>query len=133
MHVTIKRSPYAGKREAGAMRKKVIIIMLIIIAMMIGIGLWHWLRPAQYPQIEKILSNPKAYEGKVVTIEGELTDRTAFFIVVKFYKLRDKTGEIIVATQKVLPEVRSKVHVTGKINQAFSVGDQRLLVFVEEP
>ena len=46
--------------------------------------------------------------------------------------LRDKTGEIIVVTKKPLPEVRSKVRVTGKIDEAFSIGDQRLLVFVEE-
>ncbi len=104
----------------------------MVTAIMIGVGVWYYLRQAHYPQIEKILSNPKAYEGKVVTIEGEVTDRTSFFIVLKFYKLRDRTGEIIVVTQKPLPEVRSKVHVTGKIDEAFSIGNQRLLVFVEE-
>jgi hypothetical protein len=66
------------------MIKKVIIAILIIIAVVIGVGVWYYLRQAPYPQIEKILSNPKAYEGKVVTIEGEVTDRTSFFVVVKF-------------------------------------------------
>jgi hypothetical protein len=114
------------------MRRKIIIVLLTVTAVMIGVGAWYYLRQSQYPQIEKILSNPKAYEGKVITIEGEVTDRTSFFIVVKFYKLRDKTGEIIVVTQKPLPEIRSKVHVTGKIDEAFSIGDRRLLVFVQE-
>jgi hypothetical protein len=62
----------------------IIIAILIIIAVVIGVGVWYYLRQAPYPQIEKILSNPKAYEGKVVTIEGEVTDRTSFFVVVKF-------------------------------------------------
>jgi aspartyl/asparaginyl-tRNA synthetase len=114
------------------MRKKIILAILIVLAIMIGVELWRYLRQARYPQIEKILSHPKAYEGKVVTIEGEVTDRTSLFIVVKFFKLRDKTGEIIVVTKKPLPEIRSNVHVTGKIDEAFSIGDQRFLVFVEE-
>ena len=115
------------------MRKKLIIIILVVILAMIGIGVWQYLRQAKYPEIEKLLSNPKAYEGKVVTIEGEVTDRTAFFVFLKFYKMRDKTGEIIVATQKALPEMRSKARATGKINPAFPIGDEKLLVFVEEP
>lgn len=114
------------------MIKKVVIAILIVIAIVIGVGVWYYLRQTHYPQIENILSNPKAYEGKVVTIEGEVIDRTSFFIIVKFYKLRDKTGEIIVVTKKTLPEVRSKVRVTGRIDEAFSIGNQKLLVFVEE-
>ena len=115
-----------------AVIKKGIIIILILIAIPIGVWVWYHLRQACYPQIEKILSNPKTYEGKVITIEGEVTDRTSFFIVVNFYKLRDKTGEIIVVTQKSLPEVRSKVHVTGKIDGVFRIGNQKLMVFIEE-
>ncbi len=114
------------------MTKKVIIAILIAAAIVIGIGAWYYLRQTHYPQIQKILSNPKAYEGKVVTIEGEVSDRTSFFIVVKFYKVRDKTGEIIVVTKKSLPEVRSKIRVKGRIDEAFPIGDQKLLVFVEE-
>ena len=83
-------------------------------------------------RIENILSNPKAYEGKVVTIEGEVTDGTAFFVVLKFFKVKDKTGEIVVVTKKSLPELKSDVLVKGKIDEAFPVGDQKLLVFVEE-
>lgn len=114
------------------MIKKVVIAILIVVAIVIGVGVWYYLRQTHYPQIEKILSNPKAYEGKVITIEGEVTDQTSFFVVVKFYKLRDKTGEIIVVTKRPLPELRSRVHVTGRIDEAFSIGDQKLLVFVEE-
>ncbi len=114
------------------MGKKVIIAIVIVIAIVISGGVWYYVSRTHHPTIEKILSNPKAYEGKVVTIEGEVTDRTSFFVVIKFYKVKDNTGEIIVVTKKALPEARSKVLVTGKIDEAFPIGDQKLLVFMEE-
>jgi hypothetical protein len=114
------------------MPRKVIIAIVIIIIIAIGGGAWYYFSRIHHPTIEKILSNPKAYEGKVVTIEGEVTDRTSFFVIVKFYKIKDNTGEIIVVTKKALPEARSKVLVKGKIDEAFPIGDQKLLVFVEE-
>ena len=43
----------------------------------------------------------------MVTIEGEVTDRTSFFVAIKFYKVRDKTGEIIVVTKNTLPELKA--------------------------
>ena len=79
-----------------------------------------------------IFINPRAYEGKMVTIEGEVTDRTSFFVVIKFYKVRDKTGEIIVVTKKTLPELKTILRVKGKIDEAFPIGDLKLLVFWED-
>lgn len=111
-------------------------VIPILIVMAIGGGAWYYFYRAQHTSIETILGNPKAYEGKEVTIEGEVTDRTAFFAAIKFYRVRDKTGEIIVVTKKTLPEVRSTVRVKGSIDEAFQVGDQKLVVlageFVEE-
>lgn len=112
--------------------RKLIIPILIVIAMAVGGTAWYYFSQIRHTRIEKILSNPTAYEGKAVTIEGEVTDRTSFFIVFKFYKIKDNTGEIIVVTKRTLPEIRSRVLVRGKINEAFTIGDQKLLVFVEE-
>ena len=83
-------------------------------------------------EIERIFDNPTAYTGKEVAIEGEVTDRTALFGVLKFYKLRDKSGEIIVVTKKSLSEIRSNMGVKGRIDNAFSLGDQKLVVLVAE-
>ncbi len=107
-------------------------IFSIIILILIGIGLWYYFSRVRVSQIESILSNPKAYEGKVVMIEGEVTDRTPFFGIIKFYKVRDKTGEIIVVTKKTLPELKSILRVKGKIDKAFPIGDLKLVVFLEE-
>lgn len=114
------------------MIKKVITGILIIVVIVIGAGAWYYFSQVRKTPIAKILSGPKEYEGKVVTIEGDITDRTAFFVVVKFFKVRDKTGEIIVVTKKSLPEVKSIVRVKGRIDDAFPIGDQKLLVFMEE-
>lgn len=114
------------------MGRRVIVAILVAVIIVIGGGAWYYFRQTHRPTIEKILSNPKAYEGRVVTIEGEITDRTSFFAVLKFYKIKDNTGEIIVVTKRALPEIRSRVLVKGKIDEAFTVGDQKLLVFVEE-
>jgi len=116
------------------MVKKVVIAILMVMA--IGGGAWYYFNRTHHTRIDTILGNPKAFEGKEVTIEGEVTDRTAFFTTVKFYRVRDKTGEIIVVTKKTLPEVRSTVRAKGNIDEAFQVGDQKLVVlegeFVEE-
>ena len=111
------------------MKKTVIIAILIILA---AGGVWYYFTQVRHTAIEKILSNPKAYEGKEVSVEGEVTDRTAFFVALKFFKVRDKSGEIIVVTKKSLPELRSTVIVKGKIDESFTVGDQKLLAFIEE-
>ena len=108
------------------------IIIAIVIVLAIGAGAWYYFNQVHPTKIEKIFSNPTAYTGKEIAIEGEVTDRTAFFGVLKFYKLRDKSGEITVITRKSLPETKSVISVKGKIDDAFTIGDQRLVVFVEE-
>jgi hypothetical protein len=108
------------------------IVVLIIILILIGIGLWYYFSRVHVSRIESILSNPKAYEGKGVTIEGEVTDRTSFFGVIKFYKAKDKTGEIIVVTKRNLPELKSIVRVIGRIDEAYPIGDLKLVVFLED-
>ncbi len=110
------------------MVRKIGVLVLIVVA--IGGGAWYYINGTQHTKIETILSNPKSFEGKEVTIEGEVTDRTAFFPSAKFFRLKDKTGEIVVATQRSLPEIRSTIRAKGKIDDSFPVGDQKLVVFM---
>jgi len=81
-------------------------------------------------QINKILTNPRDYADKKVTISGTVTD-TFSFVVVKYFTVRDDTGEMTVVSQKPLPEKGSTVKVTGTVKEAFSVGDQQLIVLLE--
>ncbi len=115
------------------MPRKLIAAIVIIVIIAIGGGAWYYFSRVRHAEIEKILSNPRAYEGKVITIEGEVTDRTAFFGVVKFFKVRDKTGEITVVTKRrALPEIKAIVRVKGTIDEVFAVGDLKLVVLIEE-
>lgn len=66
------------------------IVVLIIVLILIGIGAWYYLTRVHVSEIESLLSNPKAYEGKVVTIEGEVTDRTLFLVRLNSIKLETR-------------------------------------------
>ncbi len=112
--------------------KKTVVAILVAIVIIIGGGIWYYTTKIQHAQIEKVLSNPRAYEGKVITIEGEVTDRTAFFSALKFFKVKDKTGEITVVTKRTLPALKETVRVSGRVDEVFAVGDLKLVVLVEE-
>jgi aspartyl/asparaginyl-tRNA synthetase len=81
--------------------------------------------------INKILANPRAYAGKTVKVSGEVTQIFSL-LVIKYFKVRDGTGEIIVVTEKPLPKIGTKIKVKGTVEEAFSIGDQQLIVIVEK-
>lgn len=81
--------------------------------------------------IGKILDDPRAYAGKTVTVSGEVTQIFSLFFI-KYFRLKDETGEIVVVTDKPLPKVGTKVKVKGNVQEAFSIGNQQLIVIVEQ-
>ncbi|MEN6317877.1 MAG: hypothetical protein ABFD82_03835 [Syntrophaceae bacterium] len=82
-------------------------------------------------KIGDITKDPRGYAGKEVTISGEVVDAFSFFLI-KSFVVRDATGEITVVTGKPLPRKGEKLKVTGIVKEAFSLGDQNLLVIVEK-
>ena len=114
------------------MSKKIIIAASIIIVIGALAGGWYYFSQVHPTSIEKIVNNPGDYAGKELAVEGEITDRTAFFGTLKFYKIKDKSGDIIVLTKKSLPEVKSNAVVKGRLVDEFVLGDQKLTVFREE-
>lgn len=80
--------------------------------------------------IKQLLENPRDYDSKTVTIEGEVTDVFSLFVV-KAFAVRDNTGEIIVVTQRILPKKGTKIKVNGRVVEAFSFGDQSITAFKE--
>lgn len=80
--------------------------------------------------IKKLLDNPREYDNKTVMIEGQVTDVFSF-VVIKAFAVRDKTGEIIVVTERILPKKGETVKVKGRIVEAFSFGDQSITAFKE--
>lgn len=81
--------------------------------------------------IGSILAKPRDYAGKKVTVSGEVTEIFSLFVI-KYFVVRDNTGQIAVVSDKPLPGKGSTIKVTGTVKEAFSIGDQQLLVLVEE-
>lgn len=117
-------------KASGTIANKWLVIAIIAV-IAIGAAAGYYFTQTHRTDIDKITSNPGAFVGKEMAIEGEVTDRTALFGALKFYKVKDKSGEMIVLSKKTLPEMRSSVGVKGRIDDAFSLGDQKLVVFVE--
>ncbi|MCL5021831.1 MAG: hypothetical protein M1497_00400 [Nitrospirae bacterium] len=80
--------------------------------------------------IAKILDNPRVYSGKPVTISGEVTGVFGL-VFVRYFLVKDKTGEIAVVTKRPLPKVRTAITVKGTVREAFALGDKQLIVLVE--
>ena len=82
-------------------------------------------------KIGDIMRNPRDYAGKEITISGEVVDAVSFFLI-KSFVVRDATGEITVITNRPVPRRGEKLKVTGTVKEAFSLGDQNLLVIMEK-
>jgi hypothetical protein len=115
-------------RSGGIMVRK--IIVAIVVFAVVNIGIWYYVENLSHTPIGEILANPRNYDEKITTISGEVTDRTSLFIV-KYFVLKDKTGEITVVTERPLPVIGSKVRVRGKVKESFALGNEQKLVFVE--
>jgi aspartyl/asparaginyl-tRNA synthetase len=80
--------------------------------------------------IMKILDNPRDYSGQQVTISGEVTQIFSL-VFMKYFMVKDKTGEIVVVTKKPLPKEGTAIKVTGTVREAFSIADTQVIVIVE--
>lgn len=81
-------------------------------------------------KIADIVADPRKYDGREVTVSGEVTDTTNL-IFAKYFKVDDGSGEIVVVTERPLPREGEKVTVKGRVRQAFAIGELQLLVIEE--
>lgn len=81
-------------------------------------------------QIKRIIDNPRDYDGKSVSVSGEVADIFSLFFI-KGFIVKDATGEILVVTDRPLPKKGSQIKVRGIVREAFSIGDQQIIVLVE--
>jgi aspartyl/asparaginyl-tRNA synthetase len=80
--------------------------------------------------IKTIKDNPRDFEGKTITVSGEVTDIYSLLII-KFFVLRDKTGEIRVITERIMPKKGTSIKVKGQVVEAFSFGDMTVTAVKE--
>jgi len=81
--------------------------------------------------IKKIIDNPRDYDGKTVTVSGEVTETFSFFVL-KYFVVDDGTGTITIVTPKALPKKGTKIRVKGEVSEMFSLGETQTLVIVED-
>lgn len=82
-------------------------------------------------EIRQILADPRAYEGKTVTVEGEVGNSFSL-MVIKYFEINDGTGTLGVVSDKPLPAKGQRLKVTGEVREAFSLGDRNLTVLLEK-
>jgi len=82
-------------------------------------------------KIADIKANPRQYDGKTVVVAGEVKE-SANLLFMKYYVVKHDTGEITVITDRAVRRAGENVRVKGIVNQAFSLGDQSLVVIVEK-
>ncbi|NLD80047.1 MAG: hypothetical protein GX642_02605 [Smithella sp.] len=83
-------------------------------------------------KIGDIVGHPRDFAGKEVTISGEVTESFSM-IFIKYFMVRDDSGEIAVVTQRTLPARGEKITVKGSVKEAFSIGPETALVLIEKP
>ena len=81
--------------------------------------------------IKDIVDQPREYADKQVTVEGEVSGAFSLFVI-KYFLVKDGTGEIGVVSEKPLPKVGQKIRVTGTVKEAFSLGDQSMTILIED-
>jgi len=80
--------------------------------------------------IGDILAHPREYAGRSVTVQGEVKNVFSL-LVIKYFTLDDGTGSIIVVTERPLPKNGERIKVKGRVEEAFSLGEQTLTLIIE--
>jgi len=81
-------------------------------------------------KVADILADPRKYDGREVTVSGTVT-KTTNLVFVKYFKVDDGSGEIVVVTERPLPRQGEELRVKGKVNEKFAVGNEHFVVIEE--
>lgn len=108
------------------MRHRRLFVTYLLTIELVGCSLLEGVVP-----IKKILDNPSQYDGKIVVVSGTVIS-SYNFLLVKWFTLKDKTGEIAIIAKGSVPAVGEKARVRGTVQQYFKVGDIQMIAIVEE-
>jgi len=82
-------------------------------------------------KIGDIMKDPRQFDGREVTVSGRVAD-SVNILILKYFVISDDTGEIIVVTERPVPQTGQQLKVKGRVNQAFSIAGKSLVVILEE-
>lgn len=102
--------------------RAILVLVLLSLCLCTGFGT---------TKIGDITDNPRNYVDKEVVVSGEVI-RTFSLLVIKYFTLRDETGEITVVAEGPLPRGGEHIKVRGVVKEAFAIGSGSLLVIREK-
>ena len=106
------------------------ILFVLFFAALCALGGWYYLEEIHTVPIEQVYKNPREYSNRKIAISGTVTERFSLFVI-RYFTLRDPSGNIVVVTEQPMPAVGEQVRVKGYVEDGFSLGDQQTLVFRE--
>ncbi len=115
---------------------KTISFLLVFVLLLVGFFLYQKESPVNLlltfstENIANIKANSSKFHNKKVTIKGVVGSRLGV-LGSGFYNLDDGSENILVMTSKAVPDSGDEVIVKGVVNQAFSYGDQQVVVIVD--
>jgi hypothetical protein len=109
----------------GAMKRTFVCALLILAAFSLCLC-----KGFTTTKVVDIKDNPRDYVGKEVVVSGTVLQTYSLFVI-KYFTLRDDSGEITVVTERPLPREGQHLKIRGVVKEAFAIGKESLLVIQE--
>lgn len=108
-----------------------VVCIVVAVAALLGYFAWRAALPSPTP-IGEILADLRTYDGKPVTIRGEVTN-TLNVVVLKAFDVTDDSGSIRVVTERGLPRIGSEITVNGIVHEVYNIAGVNYTVVLESP
>ena len=106
-------------------------ISCVALAALVAATLIGGCKLSRPPTVAEILKEPAKYEGKPISVKGTVREPLQFFGH-GVCKLDDGTGKLTVITAGTSRSNGAEATITGTVESAFTLGDNTLVVLVEQ-
>jgi len=106
-------------------------LLLCGLMAVVVVGTWFAWRAFMAIPICEIVNSPREFEGRQVTIAGEVTGR---FGVLSFnaFTVADETGELRILTRRMPPSEGTRVRVRGSVRSGLVLGNWQQVMLIEQ-
>jgi hypothetical protein len=106
-----------------------LVLLVGFLALVAASGWLAWRTFAATP-ICDIINSPREFEGRQVTVEGEVTGRLGVLSFNSF-TVKDETGELRVLTRSAPPGEGRRVRVHGRVQLGLALGNWQHIMLIE--
>jgi len=108
----------------------VVTLLIIVVVLAAAAAFFVWWTQSRPVTIGQILRDLRRYDGQTVTIHGKVVSAMNV-LVLRYFEVSDKTGDIRIVTKRGLPKVGDTVTVHGVVRQYFNFNGMTLTVIEE--